>query len=759
MSDPLAGASLYIAKKYLPELYKRLRTIAAKRDAELQRIGDVGFGDPLELAKYYIEPNCQPDNPADEDEEQALLTMRSPVFDTMNGFLDRTITPGTGRNQMFILSDAGMGKSSLLVMLKLSHLTRFWPDKTKCELLKLGKDTLETIGALEGRAQTVLLLDALDEDPCAWGRAEPRLTEVLSETSDFRRVVISCRTQFLPKGAAVMASDPTSVVGRGFRCPRFFLSLFRQEQVNEYLRRRYPTRWYSALFRRAADRQQEAAELLRLMQSLRFRPLLLANIDDLVGRPVPNGESEWSEFLVYQTLVRVWLEREVSKASKMKLEPAPSYDELFRASVELAVRMHGAGVRSCSAQQMRGWLPVAFQWVDKFEFGGRSLLNKDSAGHYRFSHYSIQEYLVAEALLAGSAPKGTRATTKLLSFVLGRLGTRPVLQRLDFADVDLSSAGLGKSLSGADLSALDLRGVNLRGADLSRAKLHETVLASADLSDADLSDADLSDADLSDANLRGANLSGATLRGAILKGCIDCSKRGGVELMLIPGGTFTMGSPSSEEARFDNEGPQHEVTVSPFYLGRYPVTNEEYGRFLEANPSAAAPEYWSDRQFNQARQPVIGVSWEQAQRFCQWAGGRLPTEAEWEYACRAGTTGSRYGQLDEVAWYSDNSGRQPHPVGEKLPNEWGLHDMLGNVWEWCADRFGDYSSEAQTDPRGPETGVERVLRGGGWNDDGRSARSAYRLWLHPAGRLVNLGFRLSRGQEPARTEGGGATQV
>ena len=131
-------------------------------------------------------------------------------------------------------------------------------------------------------------------------------------------------------------------------------------------------------------------------------------------------------------------------------------------------------------------------------------------------------------------------------------------------------------------------------------------------------------------------------------------------------------------------GPQHEVEVPGFYMGRYPVTNEEYGRFLADNGDASEPEYWGDRKFNQPNQPVVGVSWNDAQRYAQWAGLRLPTEAEWEYACRAGTTtryytGDSEADLDRAGWYDGNSGGKLHPVGQKEPNAFGLYDMHGNV--------------------------------------------------------------------------------
>ena len=140
------------------------------------------------------------------------------------------------------------------------------------------------------------------------------------------------------------------------------------------------------------------------------------------------------------------------------------------------------------------------------------------------------------------------------------------------------------------------------------------------------------------------------------------TQQGGVELVLIPGGTFRMGSPASDAQGYEDERPEHDVQVPSFYLGRHPVTNEEYGRFLKANPDVEEPSSWGDRQFNQARQPVVGVSWEDAQRFAEWAGGRLPTEAEWEYAARAGTT-TRYWWGDELWEEQRQLRRLRQPMG------------------------------------------------------------------------------------------------
>lgn len=218
--------------------------------------------------------------------------------------------------------------------------------------------------------------------------------------------------------------------------------------------------------------------------------------------------------------------------------------------------------------------------------------------------------------------------------------------------------------------------------------------------------------------------------------------RTGITFVRIPAGSFDMG-----DAEFEHCQPIHRVTITrDFWLGKYPVTNEEYGKFLAAT-GHREPEEWNNRRFNQTRQPVVGVSWDDAQAFCDWAGCRLPTEAEWEYACRAGSStaysfGDKQADLDQYAWYAANS-NQTQVVGGKRPNAWDLYDMHGNVWEWCADGYGGYTAEAATDPRGPEQATGRVIRGGGWNGTAEGCRSASRYRFGPAIRSSVLGFRVA----------------
>ncbi len=220
----------------------------------------------------------------------------------------------------------------------------------------------------------------------------------------------------------------------------------------------------------------------------------------------------------------------------------------------------------------------------------------------------------------------------------------------------------------------------------------------------------------------------------------------GIEMVYIPPGTFMMGSPKDEEGRLDNEGPQHRVILSRgFWLGKYPVTQGQWEVVMGGNPS-----YYK----GEPRLPVEKVSWDDCQAFCrklsQQGKGqfRLPTEAEWEYACRAGSTtrycfGDLEGALGEYAWIEGNSGNKTHLVGGKKPNTWGLYDMHGNVWEWCQDWYGNYSYSAETDPTGPNSGSYRVIRGGHWINCAGYCRSASRGRISPGNRINNLGFRLA----------------
>ena len=215
----------------------------------------------------------------------------------------------------------------------------------------------------------------------------------------------------------------------------------------------------------------------------------------------------------------------------------------------------------------------------------------------------------------------------------------------------------------------------------------------------------------------------------------------GMQFTLILAGTFQMGSNKAS-----NEQPVHSVTISKlFYMSKYEVTQAQWKVMMGNNPS---------RFTGDDNRPVERVSWDDVQEFIRRLNEqegcgdcyRLPTEAEWEYAARAGTTGDYAGDLDAMGWYRANSGSQTHPVGGKSPNVWGLYDMHGNVWEWVADGFGReyYKNSPAVDPKGPESGSLRVSRGGCFSDSAARARSANRYIVPPGLPNNDLGFRLVR---------------
>ena len=238
-------------------------------------------------------------------------------------------------------------------------------------------------------------------------------------------------------------------------------------------------------------------------------------------------------------------------------------------------------------------------------------------------------------------------------------------------------------------------------------------------------------------------------------------------LVWISPGTFTMGSPPDEADRGETEGPQTVVTISRgFWMGKFEVTQGEYEAVMGSNPSYFQPP----NATADTNRPAESVSWDDAVAYCaaltqrERAAGRittnavyrLPTEAEWEYACRAWTsTRFSYGDdlgytnLTNYAWYSDNSGGTTHPVGQKLPNPWGLYDLHGNVWEWCQDWFDTYPGGIALDPQGPATGSTRVVRGGNWlywNGRARDCRSAYRDYSGYGSGLIGFRVVLAPGQ-------------
>jgi len=226
----------------------------------------------------------------------------------------------------------------------------------------------------------------------------------------------------------------------------------------------------------------------------------------------------------------------------------------------------------------------------------------------------------------------------------------------------------------------------------------------------------------------------------------------GIDWVTIPGGVFVMGSPKSEIAHEDDE-VQHQVKIDAFQMSRYEITFEQYDTFCEA--TGYIKPY--DESWGRGNRPVIYVSWKDAVAYANWVGGRLPTEAEWEYACRAGTTSPFYTDDNITTQQANYDGNYPYgnnekgvyrnitmPVGSFEPNAWGLYDMTGNVWEWCSDWYSNYPACYLDNPQGPKEGYYRVFRGGSWFDYGKYCRSADRCCNEPGICDSNMGFRVVR---------------
>jgi|GEM_PF-2360146 len=682
----------------LAQIPAKLAGLKGARRDELRALENE-FGRTQELARHYVIPDLQDFSPPDQVHSPGLIASREPAFKSVDGFLRRPLDEN-GNRCLFVLGDAGMGKTSLLVMLKFRHLTGSLPGARYCTLMKLGSDTLDRIDAGPHPAQTLLLLDSLDEDPEAHdpsAGADKRLLDLLPRVVRFQRTVITCRMQFFPEMSRHLTTLPGHFVIGAYECPLKYLSLFNEEQVEEYLARRFRPnrrrRLYQALTGRVFGNQKldEARRAAGAMESLRMRPLLLSYIEDFVSSDDRPCVDFGNRYNLYHRLVDQWLRRDAVKHLGMKP------DEGWRVAVLLALHM----VRQGPKQIHRDELTCAegLEQIPRFKIEARSLISRTEDFRYQFAHTTIQEFLLAHAVL-----------------------NRP----FDVRNIPLSREAFRFLLDGQKLmgkETLDLRGARM---------------------------------DFAEAGMELVRL------------------KWGMDLVPIPAGTFLMGSPEDEGGRFSDE-TQHEVRLTgSFWLARYTVTQAQYQRVMGQNPSHVKGEH----------RPVENVSWEDALAFCRrltaraseagaLAGDyvfRLPSEAEWEYACRAGTTSAfndgsdctrPTGQdpaLDPLGWYDKNSGNETHAVGQKAPNAWGLHDMHGNVWEWCLDQC-DWENRVVTDTyEGGAVdplctrGAGHVVRGGSFLNFARDCRSAYRHGLEPGSRPGPLGFRLAAG----RPEAGGA---
>jgi formylglycine-generating enzyme required for sulfatase activity len=680
-------ALAFVKAEWAKQLWNKLDRLRGEEAKELDRLRDE-FVDPNVLKDVYVVPHLQDRNPADSRQDDLLIAARQSAFERINEFFQGKLPlEKDGRHQMFILSDAGMGKTSFLLMLKLMHLTSFWPQKYSCQLFKLGDETLQQVRDLPNKGETFLLLDALDEDRQAWKRIRERLLELLQASEDFRRVIISSRTQFFPEMETDSLGRPEIKVLSGYHCPVLYLSPFSNEQVQEFIEKKLPlTLQHRLLFqaKKIQQRQQRANHLLEQMQDLRMRPMLLHHLDKLLE--AEKSQQGWNAYTVYQALINEWLDREVRKLRAHHCcGRMPERKELFHACVRIAEWMQRRGERIISEEELQQ-LILADQnvsWLEEFELGGRSLLNRNSERAFRFSHYTIQEFLVAYGMInnALAASQPVRPTDQLLRFL--ELSNGMVAWHLlDMTDADFVSRYVEKYW--------------------------------------------------------------------LLKDKIQ-NNDSAPTMIRLPRGCFLMGD--IQGIGDSDEVPVHELALDSFAISRYPITFFKYDAFCIATGRPGS----GDNGWGRGHRPVINISWQDANIYCQWLSKetghtyRLPTEAEWEYACRAGSSfsycfGDEKEQLDDYAWHDGNSDGTTQTVGQKKCNAWGLHDMHGNVWEWCIDWYQGffYAVSPVRNPIHTEPGLYRVVRGGSWGDKAQDCRSSCRKRYEPYVHFGNIGFRVVR---------------
>lgn len=517
-----------ISAELLSSLLKKIKKLKKERALELQELKNI-FGDPYDLAKYYVIPQCQQVNPANEDEDEASPSIRSDLFDVFNNFLNRNFKIQDGRHQLFILSDAGMGKSSLLIMLRLYHLLSFWPKDYECKLLKLGEDTEQQIKIIKvecDQTRTVLLLDSLDEDPVAIRDVNKRIRSLLINTKSFYRVIITCRTQFFPETKPDQYGKGWRVLIDPFSCPVIYLSLFDNKRIEEYLNKRFPKSIYELIRFKDSKNIIKAEKIIKNMGSLSFRPLLLSHIEDILDL----RESRWNEYAIYETLVFSWLRREERKLIESGVDNI-GVQALFLGCIIVATYMQYQEKRNIEeasiSMLMKKNTPV--KYIKDFNFGGRSLLNRNSDGSYRFSHYSIQEFILAYAIchndrkhsISVLKEKNIPCTDMLLKFLINGPKTNNQFTNII---IDKNIINNCKDFKGSvSFPGINLSLTDLSGRTFKNSNFENVIFKHANLSKVTFINSNFEGADFSDSNLSGAKFHNCSAISAVFN-CANLSR-------------------------------------------------------------------------------------------------------------------------------------------------------------------------------------------------------------------------------------------
>ncbi len=719
-------ADTYISDEWLKPLGEAFRK-AQKNDADWAGEMSDCFGDPKALLECYLEPNCRY-----QDHVGNTGKTSCGAFDAINLFMGDGVDPSIkGGNQMLILGDSGMGKTSLLMVLKAAEALEYRPADYRCELIKLGEDALDRIAEISDPSKTALLLDALDEDPTSANGERQRLLDVLAASQGFWRVFVSCHNRYFFQN--VSSQDEGDKSGRvgDFDCPMMVLLGFDDEQVEAYLDKRYPKQWRQKIVKHS---EREAAfERVATMGNLKYRPQILSMIGFLLNHDEPVTE----EYSLLEAVTIQWLIRE-NEAHEHRELVNVSIESLYDAAKRIAIAMAEEGIHAAPEERVLNWIQSDEENVQlqSVTFSPDSLLlqcqGEDGRRSYRFSHPTILEFFAAQSVLDSSGeeeivvPKF--APNRMIDYIVkGRSESEEHREKkLILRDLKLATFGF---------EAADLKGAIIEGADLRNANFEN---------------ADLRDVNFTHCRLDGAKFDQANTEGAApdmptegLPVSFEIDEGVFLEMLWVEPGSFNIGNRDTPVLIEIEEG---------FWLGKDPVTQRQYEAIMGSNPSHFAT---GDLDL-----PVEQVSWQDAQEFCEELTQlipedleepfefRLPKESEWTHACRAGNAtvygfGDNEREFGQFGWYSGNSDNRTHTSGEKRPNIWGFHDMHGNVWEWCFDRDDAFSMRVISDLKGDEGEGVRAVRGGSWSSLVYACRTANRNWYAPHETASNIGFRVA----------------
>ena len=687
-------------------MYRRHQNLKAASDLKPY----FNYQDVKVKRDLFIESKLQDDSPTREEEPgyRHNIGEKKPLipFFIKTAFNEKMVSD----KFYLVLADSGMGKTTFLVNLFIRYNSFFnFNHQYKIKLIPFGYkgDVIEKIKEIskEEVRNTILLLDAFDEYAKILPPEKPDgltdderfrkvLDEVIDTVQDFREVVITSRTQYLP---GQEDKDYELIIPRfddkGFhKLTKLYLSPFDDKEIRSYLNKKY-----GVLKFWNKKKKQKAFEIILKSPKLMVRPMLLYYIDFLTE----DNQQYSNTYQIYETLVYKWIEREANKRKPYKEERENFKKNLYSYSEQVALKIYGKRKEITNFQLPKADAITIDVELKQYQMTGQSLLTRDVDNNWKFAHRSILEFFLAQKI-------AETIHSKNCDFALS----------FEFAGMDMAQQFCSEIL---DPHLFAIIGKYVR----------------------------------------------------------------------VEGGDFLMGSPDDEVDRFPNE-TQHEVRVSTFYLCKYAVTVADFHKFIADSGYLTDAErgggsyFWdgkewilragvnwrhsivgNEREVGEYNHPVLHVSWNDTVAYCHWLSEktgksfRLPSEAEWEYACRAGEL-KPFSTGDNLTTAQANyHGDGPYNKNEKgffryntvpvyyfKPNAWGLYNMHGNVFEWCSDWYGEnYYVECKAkgrveNPQGIETGSRRVLRGGGWDFTAGYCRSAYRLSLLPVHRYYFVGFRL-----------------